>query len=1148
MKIKAAFCLNASLIAMLFAGQTGAEAVRETAREIPVIDTVDVIVVGGSSAGAAAAVSAAGAGAKVFLAAERPYIGEDICGTYRLWLNPGEIPVTPLEKTVFENNAAQSKPESLTFSYKADMSSTSHVDTEPGTLLNDGKTAGANVGSVQFNGDVNIVLDLKEARDFTRVGLYAYRKAGSYGTGEVSFYSRSKESQDWKLLGTVSSKDAASGAQTFDLAAAGRDRFIKLSVKKDQGLNRNILGEIYVTETAPAAPAPLRPMQVKLALSKALTAAGVNFLFGSMVTDILADEKGNPAGVIIANRSGRQAVLGKVIVDATPRSVAARLAGAQFTPYPSGTRTVQYITIGDYEKKGPGILDVKELPPLSEDGSGHRAHLYTLAVDMPDDTLYSFSRAEQKVRDLTWDKQLVDSANRFFEVPPDHVVSQGGAAGVWPGCAQVAESAFRPEGVSRLFVLNGCADISRDAAASMLRPLEYFRTGGRIGLLAAQEAQKTVLSKTVNRKTNQQKDAVAADIRERLTGLRELPATGASYVRVGEGVLPVFGKADVVVVGGGTGGAPAGIGAVRGGAKTIVLDYLYGLGGTGTDGMVSSYFGGYRGGFTAELDKLTDDLTGVKPVKPTCWNIEAKKEAYRRMLQYDGGEIIFGVIGCGVVMSGDRVCGVVVTTPSHGRGVILADAVVDGTGGSEMAVAAGAAYDFIDAKVPALQGTGFPAFRNLPTRRSYWFFNNDWTFTDDMDALDVKRTFLLGAEFAAEEYDMAQIIQTRERRRIAGEKTVTPVDILSGRTYSDTVAYATSSFDSHGFMTHPLFSLMPPEHIKHPVWIPYGALIPQKIDGILVVGLGMSVHRDSVPTIRMQSDVQNLGYAAGYAASMAAAGGGHTRGIDLPALQKYLTGVGMFPEPIKFAESQPFNPAQMAKAVDELCKKPADCNKIAAVLTQPEAALPLLREAYGRSSLPESSRLWIARILGMYGDNTGVKTLVDELDRAAVWDKGWNFKVYGQYGGSRSELDSLVLSAGYTRDPRVLPSLLRLAGLLDEKSELSHIMAISGALESIGDPQAAPVLAALLNKPGMKGYAVSDMVQSTGKREQMKVDKNMTREKPLKELFLARALYRLGDQNGLARGVLEDYSRDLLSLYATHAALVLKSPAGSMLR
>ena len=72
-------------------------AVNESERDIPVAYDVDVVVVGGTSGGVAAAVEAARNGATVFLAAQRPYLGADICGTYRLWLEPGEVVTTGVE-------------------------------------------------------------------------------------------------------------------------------------------------------------------------------------------------------------------------------------------------------------------------------------------------------------------------------------------------------------------------------------------------------------------------------------------------------------------------------------------------------------------------------------------------------------------------------------------------------------------------------------------------------------------------------------------------------------------------------------------------------------------------------------------------------------------------------------------------------------------------------------------------------------------------------------------------------------------------------------------------------------------------------------------------------------------------------------------
>jgi hypothetical protein len=71
------------------------------------------------------------------------------------------------------------------------------------------------------------------------------------------------------------------------------------------------------------------PLHVKKTLEAALLAENVRFLLGSYLTDVLLDQDGGPAAVIIANRAGRQAIRTKALVDASERAIAARLAGAQ---------------------------------------------------------------------------------------------------------------------------------------------------------------------------------------------------------------------------------------------------------------------------------------------------------------------------------------------------------------------------------------------------------------------------------------------------------------------------------------------------------------------------------------------------------------------------------------------------------------------------------------------------------------------------------------------------------------------------------------------------------------------------------------------------------------------------------------------------
>ena len=70
-----------AMVTAMMAGAAGR--VPESARSVPVDREVDVVVVGGTTGAVAAAVACAKAGAKVFLVAPRPYLGEDMAAPMR---------------------------------------------------------------------------------------------------------------------------------------------------------------------------------------------------------------------------------------------------------------------------------------------------------------------------------------------------------------------------------------------------------------------------------------------------------------------------------------------------------------------------------------------------------------------------------------------------------------------------------------------------------------------------------------------------------------------------------------------------------------------------------------------------------------------------------------------------------------------------------------------------------------------------------------------------------------------------------------------------------------------------------------------------------------------------------------------------------
>lgn len=747
---------------------------------------------------------------------------------------------------------------------------------------------------------------------------------------------------------------------------------------------------------------------------------------------------------------------------------------------------------------------------------------------MENGSFAAFAKAEQIARDKTWNPTALDASEVLFQVPPDPLKGRKSISGAWPGAEKIDLDVFKSKSIERLFVLGGCADISRRAAEKMLRPLELMKVGSRIGKAAALQAKQIPTPVNVSVSSEALQAASPGDVYENLAGIRT-EQKGFTSISTDKHKVLVLGVYDVVVVGGGTGGAPAGIAAARQGAKTLVVEYLHGLGGVGTMGYISSYYYGYIHGFTREIDDGVAGYAGYGQAIRGRWNVEWKKEWYRSELRKAGADIWFGVLGCGAFVENGYVKGVVVATDA-GRGVILAGTVIDSTGNADIAASAGASCVYTDGTNVAVQGAGLP-----PLKLGAGYTNTDWTFIDDGDVLDIWRSFVMAKKKFKDAYDLGQLLDTRERRRIVGDFTMSPMDISLGRTYPDTIVVARSNFDSHGFTIHPVFMIRPPDRKEMIVNVPYRCLLPKDLDGILVTGLGVSAHRDAMPVIRMQADIQNQGYAAGLAAAMAAQSGKSVRDIDIKALQKHLVKKGNLPKRVLTdKDSFPLPQEKVAEAVERVVN---NYDGLEIILAQRQDAMPLLKKAY-ENAQAEKSKLVYAHILGMLGDSTGAGTLADAV-RSRDWDKGWNYTGMGQYGMSLSKLDSLIVALGRTRDKRALKVILEKVELLDAESEFSHCRAVSIALESLGDSAAAKPLAMLLSKPGIQGHALTNIDQARNGVPSNPND-TVTRNNSLRELVLARALYHCGDYHRLGEKILKEYAADLRAHYARHASAVLQ--------
>jgi hypothetical protein len=1141
------------------------ETVKETPRDIPVIDSVDIAVIGGSSGGVSAALEARRQGAEVFLVGSKTYLGDDMCSTYQLWLEEGERPLTGLAEKIYTSDYSASD---LEFTYSADKPSLGvHKDTNPPSMLTDGHWQDAVSESVEFNGDVSITADIGEKTDLGRIQLYAFKRKDQYDVKNISVFA-GKDKTNWVKIGQASiepSQDTGFGpAECFSFETEGKYRYVRFDIAASENTARILLGEIVIEEKADKSRqksnsySTPRPMHVKRTLEHALLDAGVRFVFSSYGSDIVFSEDGELIGVCIVNRSGRQIILCKTIIDATENAAMARMAGAEVRTAPAGKQQFKRVVIGGKPVEHESIvsarvLEAPEWKPALETVLNPKGEIwqvgplddwdgtmieYTLELEMPDESFRSLAAAEQKARRATWSGHQFDASPYLAYVPRESVVCRK-HAGDSVDPENVSVKSFMPQGVDDLYILGGCADTDRELAAKILRPVNLMLTGEKIARAAVKNAfAKEKIEKPGTAQLLPQfpsRGEHKGILDEVLHGLRK-SQTGLPRITSLERNIPVLGQFDVVVVGGGTGGAPAAISSSREGMKTLVVEYQHGLGGVGTLGLIGIYYFGNLGGFTAEIDEGVRAL-GPKAERPkydytNVWNVEYRMEWFRREILKAGGEIWFGSIGSGALVDNGKVKGVIVSTP-QGRGVVLCDVVIDSTGSSDIAIAAGADYTFTGAEHAAMQGTGMP-FRNLydtGKHRLHWYSNTDYTFVDDTDMLDVWRVHVGARDFYKTQYDLATVIDSRERRRIVGDYELNPLDVINDRTYDDTIEISRSNFDSHGFTVHPVFKLKAPDKSLMEVRVPYRCLLPKGLDNILVTGLGVSAHRDAMPLIRMQPDIQNQGYAAGIAASMAVKNNTTVRDIDVRTLQMRLVDKGCIPASVlEEKASEPLSKEQMREIVN---KAGENYDGVSYILDQPQDSLPLLKEAY-RNASSGDRKLVYAHILGMMGEPLGSQELINHVSRSP-WDEGWNFRGGGQFGGSMSYLDSLIIAMGKTGDKRAIEPLIEKTRLLDANHEFSHHRAVAMALESFADPRAAKPLAELLQKEGMSGHTVTMEKIKSDQREYF-TDRTLS----LRELVLARALVRCGDYNGIGRKILNEYVKDLRGHYSQHALSILQ--------
>jgi len=386
--------------------------------------------------------------------------------------------------------------------------------------------------------------------------------------------------------------------------------------------------------------------------------------------------------------------------------------------------------------------------------------------------------------------------------------------------------------------------------------------------------------------------------------------------------LAVMHETDVLVVGGGPAGFAAAVAAARTGAKTALVERYGYLGGLWTGGLVLLVYPTHaveNGVRTKVVRGMGDELLGRiarypeaathfadgKP-DPTT-DPEVTKVVMDEMVQEAGVKMFFHCWVADVVMEGNAVRGVVLESKA-GRQAILAKVVVDASGDGDVFAAAGAEYEQrlhaiglvhrlgnVDrADMEKLQAAGFKNLGALEPLPSVKWVNLRGPSTDGLDIAELsrlevehRRSIRMRLEKLRQTPggDKLFVLQTapqigvRITRLLASTHRLTDAEARTGKRPADTIAvggtYGAGS-NKPGFA------------------IPYGTLIPKKLDNLIVAGRCLDAETSMVEDMRLIATCLLTGHAAGAAAAMAAQGGCRPRDVEVPKLQQLLVRQGAY--------------------------------------------------------------------------------------------------------------------------------------------------------------------------------------------------------------------------------------------------------------
>ncbi len=391
-------------------------------------------------------------------------------------------------------------------------------------------------------------------------------------------------------------------------------------------------------------------------------------------------------------------------------------------------------------------------------------------------------------------------------------------------------------------------------------------------------------------------------------------------------------KYDVIVAGSGPSGMAASVMAARNGARVLMIEAQGSVGGIATTGMMSHFTGTCDSPLFREILKRASDKNRYFNIGDSTDRIDPEllKNTFYEMISESQIDLLLYSLCCGVEMEGDAVRGVVVQNKS-GRHTYYADVAIDCTGDGDVAYYAGAEYtkgresdglmqpatlmfkvggvDYdravfppsFETKVYTEKGelqamarellphpAGHVLLYRSPTPGVVTCNMTNCTDIDGTLAEDLTRAELVCRSQMERIVDFlreyvpgyekcyivgaASLIGIRETRHFKGLATITERDILEAKQFEDAVVFgAHFNFDVHNITGAGLDETGVQHHFtqKNGYTIPYGCMIPEKIDGLLLSGRNISGTHMAHSNFRAMPICVGIGEACGVAGALA---------------------------------------------------------------------------------------------------------------------------------------------------------------------------------------------------------------------------------------------------------------------------------------